>query len=237
MSHFVVGLIIADWSQSGYFRAYISRRYSWILSWVLLCIVCFITLHGPYTYGKQFDEYLRQIVIKADGKHGASLEFWESNLSFLILCTAMMLFVEVSPMTQAFFGLKPFVYLGRISFALYLFHPTFIETIGMWLMFKVGYQSKSQCHWISFYAGVINIVIAEFLTRIVDVPSIFVARYIEQGFINGNWSINIPTVRHFSRILFNSCNGVYLFFSYPFRLYSRLFKEKYHSYELVDSKA
>jgi peptidoglycan/LPS O-acetylase OafA/YrhL len=195
LSHFVVGLMISDFSLTDLSARFKKWRYCWIVSSLLLGFVSYVTLHGPYTIGKQTDEYLRGLLIRPNGEYGASIEFWESNLSFLILCTAMMLYVEVTPLVQTIFSWFPFVYLGRVSFCLYLFHPTFVETLGRVVVGRFGYRTKSECHWSMIVATILLVLISEILTHVIDNPSVSVSKWAERGMVHGDWSIHSKTFR------------------------------------------
>jgi hypothetical protein len=203
--------MIADLSSSEVFLKFKKCKYCWVLATFILGDVAFLTLHGPYTLGKEFDEYLRNFVIDADGNHGVSIVYWKSNLSFLILCTTMMLYVELIPSVQAIFAFRPFVYLGRISFCLYLFHSTFIETIGRYVVGRIGFKTGYQIQWSILASTIIMIIISDILTRIIDDPSVWLANWTERGLIHGDWTIKSQIIQAILSMIYRLWKGLFRF--------------------------
>jgi hypothetical protein len=104
--------MIADFSTTVYYKKLKEWKYCTLAASVGLAMVAYFTIHGPYTKGKPVDDYLRRLVLNNSGDHGASIDFWQSNPTTLLLCTGMMVYVELVPIIQTIFGWFPFVYLG-----------------------------------------------------------------------------------------------------------------------------
>ena len=106
---------------------------------------------------------------------GAVLPPEQAFIFFHIIGSALVLAaVVLTPSIKQWFMLKPFQYLGRISFSLYLVHLSVLASLGSYLFLKlfpfVGYLGAVG---ISFTISLsVIFILAELVTRYVDIPAV-----------------------------------------------------------------
>lgn len=99
------------------------------------------------------------------------------------LGAAMILFVLLrSKRLQHVFEWKPFAYLGRISFSLYLVHFTFLNTFSAFLFSKViGDLSYNLAFVITFIVSMVPLfILSHYYAKYIDQGAIKLARIVEK---------------------------------------------------------
>jgi uncharacterized membrane protein YeiB len=187
MGHFIIGLILAHMDEQKILEAMTLSKRKRLLN-IVICLVLFIFfLHSPITLGAKTTEWIRSWQVTKEGNWGVGDAFWEENTSMAIVSFLCLLMVETNPFLQKFFGWKGFVYLGRISFSMYLFHPTVIETIGLALKDSVPKTPFFVLVQILLVTLAVFIC-SDVLTKLFDEPSIHVTKWVETDLLTP-WSI------------------------------------------------
>ncbi|MCP1423668.1 peptidoglycan/LPS O-acetylase OafA/YrhL [Paenibacillus sp. DS2363] len=99
------------------------------------------------------------------------------------LGSALILFALLrSKVLQHVFGWKPFVYLGQISFSLYLIHFTFLNTFSAFLFSKViHYISYNLAYAITFLVSMVPLFIfSHYYMKYIDQGALKLARKVEK---------------------------------------------------------
>jgi len=97
--------------------------------------------------------------------------------------SAMILFALLrSKVLQHVFGWKPFVYLGKISFSLYLIHFTFLNTFSAFLFSKViHYFSYNLAYSITFLVSMVPLfILSHYYMKYIDQGALKLARKVEK---------------------------------------------------------
>ncbi|WP_127576441.1 acyltransferase family protein [Paenibacillus barengoltzii] len=99
------------------------------------------------------------------------------------LGAAMILFVLLrSALLQRVFEWKPFVYLGQVSFSLYLIHFTFLNTFSAFLFSKViGNLSYNMAFALTFLVSMVPMfILSHYYAKYIDQGAIKLARMVEK---------------------------------------------------------
>jgi peptidoglycan/LPS O-acetylase OafA/YrhL len=126
MGHFVAGLILAHMDHQKIFKSVALSKWKSLLHTFLCLILAVFFLHSPLTLGSNTSEWIRTLQINDEGKYGVGDPFWEENASMLMVC----FIIETNLTVQKIFAWKGFIFLGKISFVMYLFHPMIIEVFS-----------------------------------------------------------------------------------------------------------
>ncbi|WP_223067990.1 acyltransferase family protein [Paenibacillus caui] len=117
------------------------------------------------------------------------LEVWTKNFDIdprllaRTLGAAMILFALLrSKVLQHVFGWKPFVYLGQISFSLYLIHFTILNTFSAFLFSKViHYFSYNLAYAITFLVSMVPLfILSHYYMKYIDQGALKLARKVEK---------------------------------------------------------
>ena len=123
---FVLGMLLSDLTYSGRnWLALIQRP------WVNLLLLIAGLYFGSFPYlGVEGTIYA--VLVWKPGSGFAYFEFYHVIGAFLLLIALLN-----SPRMKAIFSLKPFAYLGKISFSLYLVHFTILCSFGSFLFLQL----------------------------------------------------------------------------------------------------
>ncbi|BCG57778.1 acyltransferase family protein [Paenibacillus sp. URB8-2] len=117
------------------------------------------------------------------------IEVWTKNFDIdprllaRTLGAAMILFALLrSKLLQHVFGWKPFVYLGQISFSLYLIHFTFLNTFSAFLFSKViHYFTYNLAYAITFLVSMLPLfILSHYYMKYIDQGALKLARKVEK---------------------------------------------------------
>ncbi|NGM84290.1 acyltransferase [Paenibacillus sp. 7124] len=117
------------------------------------------------------------------------IEVWTKNFDIdprllaRTLGAAMILFALLrSKLLQYVFGWKPFVYLGQISFSLYLIHFTILNTFSAFLFSKViHYFSYNRAYAITFLVSMVPLfILSYYYMKYIDQGALKLARKVEK---------------------------------------------------------
>lgn len=192
-SHFIAGMILAQMDVTG-LTDRIRRSHLGVFATLLaVYVVIHLTFHSDYTLGATTDTFLRSFQLNSHGTfgvEGGTRDHWaHENVSQLVLSFAILVGVEVSTGVQSILSLMPFVFLGRVSFALYLYHHTLIDSFGEWVFVMIPpttFATRAANLGINV---VVLLVVSEILTRIVDVPSVYLSKWVAVDLLGGNLSM------------------------------------------------
>ncbi|KAI8894712.1 acyltransferase 3 [Globomyces pollinis-pini] len=178
-AHFVVGLIFADLSNRGILERLKAWKWMPYINGAVLMLVGYLTIQSPISIGPQVELWVKSWQVGYDTKFGSwsADSHLEEKPTVLLLCSAIMLFVETTDILQWFLGLPVFVFLGRISFMLYLFHPFFNYSVQPNLVKLVDIGSLGGQVFVFVTCSVLVCIASEVLTVLIDVPVMNVVVY------------------------------------------------------------
>jgi len=187
--HFIAGMILAEASNVGMLDRFQRSRLSTAINATLALFMVYFMFHGKYFYGKETFEFVRTLQVGKDGKHGVQDYFWEENATMCVVSFIVLFIVETKPFLQRFFSHRLFVFLGRISFALYLFHHTFMASTLHWLKTMIPFDTTINATILIALSTVLLCLVSEVLTIWIDHPSITFGRWIETKVLNDDWTV------------------------------------------------
>ncbi|MEM9327170.1 MAG: acyltransferase [Bacteroidota bacterium] len=91
---------------------------------------------------------------------------------YVLLCAALTVSVLRSDFLKRLLGSRPMVWLGRISFGLYLLHLPIIFSLSSYFYLEVGSYQRWGLYLTVFSTIPLSLIAAYFFTRWVDEPSI-----------------------------------------------------------------
>jgi peptidoglycan/LPS O-acetylase OafA/YrhL len=182
--HFIVGMILMTMEQDKIFESLAKVphiriiRLAVLLSVLVLCLVPNQSL--PFTQifqGQKIETLFNKWVVNAPVEYDRKIP----SVRMLILTSSLMLFIETGSLTKRMLSSRILVYLGRISYMLYLVHYTFIYTAGM-SVFRpmLGSDNIKMNPFPIFISSLVFVIpVADLLTRYLDRPSIQLSRKID----------------------------------------------------------
>ncbi|KAJ3304561.1 hypothetical protein HDV03_002514 [Kappamyces sp. JEL0829] len=187
-SHFIVGLLLAEASQSGLIDRLKSWRWMKLANYVLLALVIYLFAITRYTYGQAFHQWLAPYIINpATSSSVQSIPFYYASHQRLFLCSGVMLFIELSDEAQYLLATRIPRYLGRISFSLYILHDSYHQIGGQWIFESLGGFEvvNKNPFWHILIPTLFYIPLAELFTRYVELPTVTWARKLESQLLEG----------------------------------------------------
>ncbi|MGN7360411.1 acyltransferase family protein [Paenibacillus sp. SAF-054] len=162
---FVLGMVLSDLSYSGR-----DRLAAFLPPWTVPLLLGAGLYLGSFPYVGTGNTIYSILVWR--GSSTFSLFVFYHTLGACLTLTALL----ISPRLKSLFGRRPFLYLGRISFSLYLVHFTIICSLGSYLFY--------QFHLLFPYglSTVLTVIlttpfifaVAHFFNRFVDAPTLAV---------------------------------------------------------------
>ncbi|KAJ8328718.1 hypothetical protein QVD99_004466 [Batrachochytrium dendrobatidis] len=191
-THFIAGLFIADLAQHGYIEKYRGWRFSPYLTAACFFGSMICVFRTPWF---NIADYLDQSIRKyqfSNGVMGVSGVFYEENALIFLFCLATMFAIETSVYLQWFFSRSVFLFLGRISFPMYLIHHYTFSTMD-WFN-----QHVKNVFYDSILTEIIIIVVptlflclvSYILVFIMDNPSVVVGKWVERVVLGDDWSLH-----------------------------------------------
>ena len=191
MTHFVAGLLIADWAQHGYFEQFRSWKYFPLVQILMFSFSIFVSFETPwFNVYRPLHDYIRSGQF-LHGKMGVGNRFWEENIVVFFFSFVTMLCIETSTWLQKIFSNRFFLFLGHISFAMYLFHQYWMSLFALSFAkyIKEVITDKILAAVVSISVSTTLLcIISYFLTPIIDTPSIAFGQFIETLIVEP-WSI------------------------------------------------
>jgi peptidoglycan/LPS O-acetylase OafA/YrhL len=92
---------------------------------------------------------------------------------------------------QSLLSAKPLVWLGKISFSLYLLHVPVLFSLGCWLYLKYP-PLLGESFWVCVVVTVVSLGLAALFQRWVDAPSVRLARWVSQYFSGQGVGLSKP---------------------------------------------
>lgn len=167
---FLWGMLLAD-----------LLKHKWVKSTIMKVLVLLMGIYlgsAPYT--------------SLVGTMYEPIELWTKNFDIdprllaRTLGSAMILFALLrSKVLQQVFGWKAFVYLGQISFSLYLIHFTFLNTFSAFLFSKVIHIfSYNLAYAITFLVSMVPLfILSHYYMKYIDQGALKLARKVEKKMI------------------------------------------------------
>lgn len=108
----------------------------------------------------------------------------EPNNSVSISMIILLILFEITPFLQDFFGAEPFLFLGKISFGLYLIHPFVLSGLIPYL--TVTLNMLFPLHVINMICFIVYMVVSIFtgywFTKRIDEPTVILSHYVYNCF-------------------------------------------------------
>ena len=132
MTHFLGGLLLAELSMNGILDRISKFKYCTYLqvglmtfTWMISFKYSFMNLVDP------LDNYVRSILY-FQGKQGVGDTGWEESWYVFLFSLSMLFVIETSNFLKQILSWSPFVFLGRVSFSLYIIHVYWMLKFGTW---------------------------------------------------------------------------------------------------------
>ncbi|KAK5672235.1 hypothetical protein QVD99_002035 [Batrachochytrium dendrobatidis] len=189
---FITGLLMCDLARHGYFDRYRAWRYSHVINTLLFITSGMLLFRNPlYNIADSISASLRSQMY-SHGKKGVSDDYSIQNPQIFFFAASTMLCVETSTYIQWALSRRVFIFLGQISFPLYLLHPHLFKTLD-----KVNVGIRSVVTNPVLEAMIIFIVctfivcsISYLLIHIIDTPSIHIGKWVERVVLVEEWSLH-----------------------------------------------
>jgi peptidoglycan/LPS O-acetylase OafA/YrhL len=184
-SHFIMGLWIADLSAAGYMDTFKKSKYS-------CYVVSMLVIEMPnYPSRTAVATAFNSIKLNEQGALGGRDNFWAEDTSIFVFCTAVMFLIECIDILQVVFSWQPFLFLGRISFTMYLFHQYHRDSVQHALVQELSTVTNTQ--WRVFLIFVISnallFVESWVLVYLIDDPTVEFSRWFERVVFLEPWSM------------------------------------------------
>ncbi|KAJ3347963.1 hypothetical protein HDU91_006666 [Kappamyces sp. JEL0680] len=138
---FLTGVYICQLSIDGYLARIQTSKYIWLYRMALVLaslapmtkqLPLFAWFHEPLAF-QYYDNYFqRSTGGMIGGKASRDVIWFEQDNAVSFSCASVVLLFELTPALQRLFSTRPFQFLGRISFGLYLGHPLVMWSILSW---------------------------------------------------------------------------------------------------------
>lgn len=184
---FFFGVLLSDLIHEGYIRRFLGgpRRFLFGLRIVLAALIIFLRVgdDSDHSLQKWFNKW-QPNPVGGNFEYNENWEFWRCSPIVSLGAMAFVLFLEITPLAQRFFALRPFVFLGDISYMLYLVHPLVYHLLGKYVIDSIlnlnigGFLSMVSIYFILM---AVNFAVAYVLYRIVDLPSVRLTKWIDDA--------------------------------------------------------
>ncbi|KAJ2996307.1 hypothetical protein HDV02_006628 [Globomyces sp. JEL0801] len=170
-AHFIVGVIFAELSNNGTLEKIKSHKWTPVINVVLFLVGIFFCVGTSITIGAQTEQWVKYLQVNYYFQFGNWDGYMEEKPMVLLLSAILMFIVETSNFWQKVLGAKVFVFLGRISYTLYLFHPYFNYSIQPLLMKLIDPNSLHGKILLFIICSILVCICSELLVIIIDEPS------------------------------------------------------------------
>lgn len=112
----------------------------------------------------------------------------DPKMIHILGATFIMVALILSKTLQKIFSGKPFIFLGEISFTLYLIHPLIISTFScfLFLNFYKAHPDYNLVALVTFLATIlVTLIISKIMTLYIDKPGLRFSKYIYTRFFKG----------------------------------------------------
>ncbi|KAH6573076.1 hypothetical protein BASA60_006244 [Batrachochytrium salamandrivorans] len=189
-THFIAGLLLADLAQNGYMDRYRSWKYSHYINTLwFIGSACLVFRSPILNIADPVDQAVRAHLY-SHGNMGVNMHYSVENAMIFLFCFSIMLSIETSVWLQWVFSRSPLVFLGRISFPLYLMHPyaaKYLDMVNNYLREVIkNYVLLTACIFVVSTA--IVCLCSYLLIPVIDTPSIYIGRWVEQSVVTEPWS-------------------------------------------------
>lgn len=179
--------MLAEMDVSGLLSRHTSWKWSPLFNIFISLTVGFLFLESDVSLGKPTYDFLRSLQINGDGKFGVDFHYYDENISVLVISFTILFVIDTTNLLKKVFSTSFPVFMGRISFSMYLFHRSIIiDSLSNQLMDVNSSQGRYPNVLISF---IVLFFVSEILTVFIDHPSVDFARWVEKGLL-GDWKVN-----------------------------------------------
>ncbi|KAJ8325904.1 hypothetical protein BDV3_003767 [Batrachochytrium dendrobatidis] len=192
MSHFVAGLFLADLSLHGYLNRFRQWKFSTLVqigAFLLSVVIAFDYSFLPYSV--LIDKFVCANLYQ-NGKQGVTNSGWKESFVVFVFCFTVMFCIETSTWLQRFFSHRIFVFLGRISFTLYLLHVYWLNVFALKFnnYIKVVFVDCPELGvCVSFVTSTCLLTLVSYLLiPIIDTPSIWAGKWVERA-LTEEWTV------------------------------------------------
>ncbi|KAI8900738.1 acyltransferase 3 [Globomyces pollinis-pini] len=189
--HFIAGMVLAELSNAGILQKLAKIKLFLLFNIVSGLLIFYAFSVTPYSdYALPIRNYFTSFQMKQNGQLGRQHEmiFYRESPTDLMAAFLMLFMFETTPILQRFLSLPPFIFLGRVSFMMYLMNDIFIHYLSHYAEYYIGKQTNSEI----FLVTVVNLcflfVISEILTIVIDTPSVDFSRWIEKVVLS-DWTL------------------------------------------------
>lgn len=206
---FIIGLFLAELSVSGLFQGCSKGLFGLFIK-IALAFVGFTVWYLDFwdlVPGKQHSKMAENFsYLTITNRRIPNLK--QLNVADLIVASCLLIVAEMSDYVRGFFGSKPFIFLGKISFGMYLMHPFVLITSSAYLL-EILLASKYD---FSLYQIKLALIAATLIVviplswlfyYIADEPSINIGKWVENNCFRKKWTTSkfIFLVRRFKTTL------------------------------------
>ena len=193
-AHFIVGLGFGHLSRSGLFKRY--QKWDWSLpaNCVLIITAFLCYIRSNYSIGSMIYSTIRQFQhFDVDANIPEKIlqsryTPFEENPNILIFCSIWLWVIETTPFLRKLLQVYPLLFLGRISFVLYLVHHYWIHSANVFVAYlltgPVSYEAGNfpAMDTLAFWSTLpLFLLFCEGLTRLVDVPAIQFSSFVVES--------------------------------------------------------
>ncbi|KAJ3417407.1 hypothetical protein HDV05_004872 [Chytridiales sp. JEL 0842] len=193
MNYFLAGLMLADAREYGHLKRFQQWRYAHLTKFLLF----FTTAPFAFTYWdnpvRKWAENFLGETIRINSHILMQREQWFPNATVIFpFIFACMLIVETSTWIQKVLSWRFFLFLGRISYMLYLSHVATVLVVADNIDAFIYRSSVPQ--WVSMSVtfvllNALNLLVAWILTEMFDTPCLNLLRFWESVFLSEEkWS-------------------------------------------------
>ncbi|KAJ3417414.1 hypothetical protein HDV05_004879 [Chytridiales sp. JEL 0842] len=193
MNYFLAGLMLADMRENGYLERFRQWKYSHAVKFALVIT----TAPFAFTYGgnpiRKWFEYVVSDVIWLNKGVLIPRQMWFPNATVIFpWIFACMFIIETTPWLQKVLSWKPFLFLGKVSYMLYLSHQAIIIIVAE--PFNAFLNSPTIPRWVTFPLSIVlliggDLIIAWILTYLFDTPALNFIKFWEGVFLaEEQWS-------------------------------------------------
>ena len=180
MTHFVAGLLFSVASLDGLFERFSTWKHSFIakcivglIAFLISCKFSFLNVVDP------LDEVVRSHLFYK-GKQGVGNTGYEESWYVFLFSLTVLFLLETTPLLQRIFSWKPFLFLGKISFSLYLVHVYWMFLFGIPFT-KLVHGSLPLLVAVPVSATISTltlIIISYYMMSVLDIPSTMIGNYV-----------------------------------------------------------
>ncbi|KAJ3417409.1 hypothetical protein HDV05_004874 [Chytridiales sp. JEL 0842] len=195
MNYFLAGLMLADMREHGYLERFRKWKYSHVVKFLLFVTTApFAFTYYDNPVRKWAENFLGE-TIRINTHIMMPREQWFPNASVVFpFIFACMFIVETTIWVQKVLSFKFLLFLGKISYMLYLSHMPLTQIVGPTINSYLFAPYTPTPYWVNFPVAcvlliVLDLTVAWILTEMFDTPCLNLLRFWESVFLaEEEWS-------------------------------------------------